>query len=356
MNSEYMYKDEKYNNAVKDIKAALLDIIVIENNKLAALEEQITTEVNEEKKQKLKEQQKKESEVLDKTLENINTLIKNIEVLDSINKEFTDITENRLGKVIEQTEDEDIKIAFEKAMANIEESQQQLSTDIKEDIEKSDFIQEEKEKIEEDINTISEGPLINKEEIKNPDDVEEKITEEEKSKEQVELVPELESVNRQLDLIKEQEDSIKDNKDLNSLEKTVELLTFKKITKKVTKAILVRQDQLQKLAASRKKQKALVEAKGAFAGYKYMEDVQTTIDNVLENEQEVEQQLMNQTGLTNEYSMDKERQIEDLMVKANIYYSEGETDKAQELYEQISRLNSEIGKENVKEKVITNKN
>ena len=197
---------------------------------------------------------------------------------------------------------------------------------------------------------------IHKEEIKNPDDVEEKITEEEKSKEQVELVPELESVNRQLDLIKEQEDSIKDNKDLNSLEKTVELLTFKKITKKVTKAILVRQDQLQKLAASRKKQKALVEAKGAFAGYKYMEDVQTTIDNVLENEQEVEQQLMNQTGLTNEYSMDKERQIEDLMVKANIYYSEGETDKAQELYEQISRLNSEIGKENVKEKVITNKN
>ena len=33
-----------------------------------------------------------------------------------------------------------------------------------------------------------------------------------------------------------------------------------------------------------------------------------------------------------------ERQIEDLTVKANIYYNEGEIDKAQELYDQIKKL------------------
>lgn len=332
MDNEYVFKDIKYNNAVKDIKSALLDIIVIENNKLAIIEEQIASEVNEEKKQKLKEQQKIESETLDKTLGNINLLIKNIETLDSINKEIAMINGNELAVVVEKSDDEDIKKAFNNAVIDVDNTKEEVVNIINEEVNSDPVISENNQDLKDSISVINEGISIDNQ------DSEKNVT---VQVEDEQIVPELKSVNKQLDMIKEQEQEIKNNENDNPLEKARDLLVFKKTTKNTVKAILVRQEQLKKLADSRKKQRVLMDAKKVFEGYKYMDDVKDVVNDKLIQEQNKEGKLIDQIG-TGEITGDKERLIEDLMVKASIYYNEGETLKAQEIYDQISKLNAEV--------------
>lgn len=97
---------------------------------------------------------------------------------------------------------------------------------------------------------------------------------------------------------------------------------FRKTTKKVSKAIMVRPNQLENLRNSRQFQEQILAKQGIFA---MAEQIQ-------------QQRLNNQPK---ELPDEVERQIEDLTVKANVYYNEGELEKAQELYDQIKALNNQ---------------
>ena len=108
----------------------------------------------------------------------------------------------------------------------------------------------------------------------------------------------------------------------NSKNSTVK--RFQKMTKNLSKAIMVRPNQLENLRKSRLYQEQLLISKGLFQG-----PTETT-EPIPKPEQ-----------TPKELPDDIERQIEDLTVKANIYYNEGELDKAQELYDQIKALNKE---------------
>ena len=99
---------------------------------------------------------------------------------------------------------------------------------------------------------------------------------------------------------------------------------FQKTTKNLSKAIMVRPNQLVNLRNSRLYQEQLLIKKG------FLPATKEAIEPVAKPEQEPK-----------ELPGDIERQIEDLTVKANIYYNEGEVDKAQELYDQIKALNKE---------------
>ena len=97
---------------------------------------------------------------------------------------------------------------------------------------------------------------------------------------------------------------------------------FQKTTKEVSKAIMVRPNQLENLRKSRIHQEQILAAKGL-------------LPEVTEQEQEeIKQQVPKELP-------DVERKIEDLTVKASIYYNEGELDKAQELYDEIKELNKQ---------------
>ena len=100
---------------------------------------------------------------------------------------------------------------------------------------------------------------------------------------------------------------------------------FQKTTKELSKAIMVRQNQLANLIASKPSQEKILIDKG-----------------ILEAEGEQKEETIElQKPQKKELSDEIERQIEDLTVKANIYYNEGEIDKAQELYEKIKELSKQ---------------
>lgn len=98
---------------------------------------------------------------------------------------------------------------------------------------------------------------------------------------------------------------------------------FKKTIKNLSKAIMVKQNQLENLRNSRTRQEQLVATKGVF------DQVEKDSSNVIEQNPVVKKPLPDNV----------EREIEDLTVKANIYYNEGEIEKAQELYDRIKELN-----------------
>ena len=108
----------------------------------------------------------------------------------------------------------------------------------------------------------------------------------------------------------------------NSKDSTVKI--FQKMTKNLSKAIMVRPNQLENLRKSRLYQEQLLISKGLFQG-------PTETTEPIPKPEQTPKELPDNI----------ERQIEDLTVKANIYYNEGELDKAQELYDQIKTLNKE---------------
>lgn len=98
---------------------------------------------------------------------------------------------------------------------------------------------------------------------------------------------------------------------------------LQKTTKSLSKAIMVRPNQLQNLRKSRRFQEQLLAKQGVFEKTDQAEE----IIPITQESQQLPDEI--------------ERQIEDLTVKANIYYNEGEVDKAQELYDKIRKLNEQ---------------
>ncbi len=99
---------------------------------------------------------------------------------------------------------------------------------------------------------------------------------------------------------------------------------FQKMTKNLSKAIMVKPSQLQNLRKSHEYQEQILANLGIFEKTEANEEAKNPI-----------------TEGPKELPDDVERQIEDLTVKANIYYNEGEVDKAQELYDKIKELNEQ---------------
>ena len=333
--------NEKYYSKVKDIKASLLDIILIENKKLESLEKQLALEIDSEKQKQLENEYKKSADTIDEIVDNINNLIDNIDRLNEINE--TIAMAQTTGKtVVKKIDDYDIQQAFNNQLEDMKEKKQDVSNEISQAIESNDILKENEQEIKEDMAIINEGINITNE-SSDSDDL---TPSEEKPEEDL-----LKSINNQAQLVKEQQEIIEEQLKDSSGKDQEQLLSFQKTTKIATKAILVRQDQLTKLKASRAKQKQIITAMGIFNGYRYMAPVVNKMNDTLQNEELKEQTLAQEIGLNDENYQDVERQIEDLMVKANIYSSEGETAKAENLYNKINELSAKLDKNPVKEKI-----
>ena len=115
---------------------------------------------------------------------------------------------------------------------------------------------------------------------------------------------------------------------LEEKESTPKIKVFKKMVKDLSRAIMVKQSQLENLRNSRLVQEKLLAEKGLLPELGKKDKAEA-----LKKEAE--------KPIKKELPDDVERKIEDLTVKASIYYNEGETDKAQELYDEIKRLTEE---------------
>ncbi len=390
--------DNIYENAIKNIKSSLYDVMIIEQDNLNSLENKMLVSAEEEK-EILKEKIALKKETLNNLRTNTQELEKNLEVLDNFDNELinnkekveelvNDSIENTESKEQEEKEEpvnepiEDTEIKEQEveependSIEDTESKEQEEKeependsiedTEIKEQEEKeepeNDYIEDteskEQEEKEPENDSIEDTEIKEKEEPEN-DSIEDTEIKEQEEKEEPEKKEEPENEPIEDTEIKEQEkeesenDNIKDidipivNNSSESQDQNTEEVNneskyrFIKNTNNPVKAILVTKEQEEKLSQSLEKQEYIQVVKENLKDLKPFDSndlEQIRNQDMIEN-QEFQKELEKQIQKNIEAGVDKERQIEDLMVKANIYTNEGESDKAEIIYNKINEL------------------
>lgn len=336
MDDIYEFENPKYRVASMQIKAIAYDIVIeITKKKMEASN-------SEELKNKL-------TNINDKLIELTESLEEQLEALDECDQELENQNVDKEFSLPEEKKEvskqESIEKQEEKIPESVEQKSQQeepiitsntvkivpIPSSEKKEEEKQPNLEEEEQKpvaveIKEQVPLAKlQEPEITPKVIEDTsqDKKEEPVKEIQEEKQMINIQPALEiKADPNLTL---EETPNQDFPKVVATAETHQLKQFKKTTKSLSKAIMVRQSQLENLRKSRIRQENLLKEKGVFTG-----------------EEEIEQAQSQVVGTEKKVLPDAvERQIEDLTVKANIYYNEGETEKAQELYNQIRELSKQ---------------
>ena len=337
MDDIYEFENPKYRVTSMQIKAIAYDIVIeITKKKMEASN-------SEELKNKL-------TNINDKLIELTESLEEQLEALDECDQELEN--QNDEKKAVSSPKEKDevpkqepIEKQEEKMPEPVEQKPQQeepiitsntvkivpIPSSEKKEEEKQPIIEEKEQKpvyveIKEQVPpAMPQEPEITPKVVEgaSQDKKEEPVKEPQEEKQMINIQPALEiKADPNLTL---EETPNQDFPKVVATAETHQLKQFKKTTKSLSKAIMVRQSQLENLRKSRIRQENLLKEKGVFTG-----------------EEEIEQAQSQVVGTEKKVLPDAvERQIEDLTVKANIYYNEGETEKAQELYNQIRELSKQ---------------
>lgn len=318
MDDIYEFENPKYRVASMQIKAIAYDIVIEIAKKKAE------NSNHEELKNKL-------TTINDKLIELTESLEEELEKLDQCNQEQEDQYKDSTKEVTPPVKEEVPKQEpIEKQEETVPEVQKEL---VEKPIVTSDAIkivpkEEQEPKIQKIPKESTETPRVS---VSTPLDsvITPKIVEtkaqEVIEKPKINIQPTLET-KTPLNQVPEEQTSNLDFPKVVATASTPQLKQFQKTTKAVSKAIMVRQNQLENLRKSRIAQENLLKEKGIFSG----------------EEEKIPTSLTQNTGIEKkELPEEIERQIEDLTVKANIYYNEGEREKAQELYNQIRALSKQ---------------
>lgn len=100
MITEYVYENQEYENVLVKIKAALMDIISSEENKLYEIEQKITTTTDEDFKEKLSKLCADERSALRQIIITMNTLSASLEKVDSYSKDLDSIEDENIKEII----------------------------------------------------------------------------------------------------------------------------------------------------------------------------------------------------------------------------------------------------------------
>ena len=337
MDDIYEFENPKYRVASMQIKAIAYDIVIeITKKKMEASN-------SEELKNKL-------TNINDKLIELTESLEEQLEALDECDQELENQNVDKEFSLPEEKKEvskqESIEKQEEKIPESVEQKSQQeepiitsntvkivpIPSSEKKEEEKQPNLEEEEQKpvaveIKEQVPLAKlQEPEITPKVIEDTsqDKKEEPVKETQEEKQMINIQPALE-IKADPNLTLEEETPNQDFPKVVATAETHQLKQFKKTTKSLSKAIMVRQSQLENLRKSRIRQENLLKEKGVFTG-----------------EEEIEQAQSQVVGTEKKVLPDAvERQIEDLTVKANIYYNEGETEKAQELYNQIRELSKQ---------------
>ena len=176
MITEYVYENQEYENVLVKIKAALMDIISSEENKLYEIEQKITTTTDEIFKEKLSKLCADERCALRQIIITMNTLSASLEKVDSYSKDLDSIEDENIKEIIADLKNENVNNISESVESPVYkqgETIESINQDpdvVREINDYADSKEEPTEVQEEDIESSQEEPIMvqEQEEIAEP--------------------------------------------------------------------------------------------------------------------------------------------------------------------------------------------
>lgn len=163
MITEYIYENQEYENVLVKIKAALMDIISSEENKLYEIEQKITTTTDESFKEKLSKLCADERCALRQIIITMNTLSASLEKVDSYSKDFDSIEDENIKEIIADLKNENINNISESVESPVYKQEEAIESSQEEPImvQEQEEIAEPVEQTEENIVTEEkETPVV----------------------------------------------------------------------------------------------------------------------------------------------------------------------------------------------------
>ena len=186
MYTKYVFENQSYEEAIRDLKATLFDIVALEVGKLNELEEKIYNTMSIDRRQELEELSMKQQSCVNDILEKVSTLAKSVELLDSYSKNLKDIENANIQEMITSLRNKGVSDAYSSDIENSKKERDNIAKNMDNQIESMDVYNDLKEVMKEDVATIKNGPgeevVIGSDEIKEryygKDDVNNQIVEE----------------------------------------------------------------------------------------------------------------------------------------------------------------------------------
>lgn len=163
MITEYIYENQEYENVLVKIKAALMDIISSEENKLYEIEQKITTTTDEIFKEKLSKLCADERCALRQIIITMNTLSASLEKVDSYSKDLDSIEDENIKEIIADLKNENVNNISESVESPVYKQEEAIESSQEEPImvQEQEEIAEPVEQTEENIVTEEkETPVV----------------------------------------------------------------------------------------------------------------------------------------------------------------------------------------------------
>lgn len=204
MITEYIYENQEYENVLVKIKAALMDIISSEENKLYEIEQKITTTTDESFKEKLSKLCADERCALRQIIITMNTLSASLEKVDSYSKDLDSIEDENIKEIIADLKNENVNNISESVESPVykqEETIESINQDpdvVREindyaDSKEEPVVEESVEQVPEEITTQEEPTEVQEETIESSQEEPIMVQEQEEIAEPVEQTEEKEA-------------------------------------------------------------------------------------------------------------------------------------------------------------------
>ena len=214
MITEYVYENQEYENVLVKIKAALMDIISSEENKLYEIEQKITTTTDEIFKEKLSKLCADERCALRQIIITMNTLSASLEKVDSYSKDLDNIEDENIKEIIADLKNENVNNISESVESPVYKQGETIESinqdpDVVREIndyadsKEEPVVEESVEQVPEEITTQEEPTEVQEEDI-------------ESSQEEPIMVQEQEEIAEPVEQTEEKEETIEQSEDISN--------------------------------------------------------------------------------------------------------------------------------------------
>ena len=204
MITEYVYENQEYENVLVKIKAALMDIISSEENKLYEIEQKITTTTDEIFKEKLSKLCADERCALRQIIITMNTLSASLEKVDSYSKDLDSIEDENIKEIIADLKNENVNNISERLDSHVYKKGETIESinqdpDVVREIndyadsKEEPVVEESVEQVPEEITTQEEPTEVQEEDIESSQEEPIMVQEQEEIAEPVEQTEEKET-------------------------------------------------------------------------------------------------------------------------------------------------------------------
>lgn len=204
MITEYVYENQEYENVLVKIKAALMDIISSEENKLYEIEQKITTTTDEIFKEKLSKLCADERCALRQIIITMNTLSASLEKVDSYSKDLDNIEDENIKEIIADLKNENVNNISESVDSPVYKQGETIESinqdpDVVREIndyadsKEEPVVEESVEQVPEEITTQEEPTEVQEEDIESSQEEPIMVQEQEEIAEPVEQTEEKET-------------------------------------------------------------------------------------------------------------------------------------------------------------------